>query len=131
MFLSYVVEETLRGRAADLKAYTIALDVYNRDESFDSQTDPIIRVEAGRLRRGLDYYYATEGKGDEVIIHIPKGGYRPLFIQSDSQKLVENSAEKAALSNAEFPKHSIAVLPIKNLSDDSARDYFTEGLTEE
>jgi adenylate cyclase len=130
-FLSYVVEETLQGRSADLKAYTIALNVYGRDESFDPQTDPIVRVEAGRLRRALDQYYATEGKRDELIIHIPKGGYRPIFIRSEAQGLVESPAERAAQTNGESPKHSLAVLPLKNLSDDGARDYFAEGLTAE
>ncbi len=130
-FLSYVVEETLQGRSADLKAYTIALDVYHRDESFDPQTDPIVRVEAGRLRRALDHYYATEGKKDEIIIHIPKGGYRPIFMRSEAPGLVKSPAEEAAQTNREFPKHSLAVLSLKNLGADGGRDYFAEGLTEE
>ena len=130
-FVRYVVEETLQGRAADLKAYTIALEVYNRDESFDPQMDPIVRVEAGRLRRALDHYYAAEGREDEVIIHIPKGGYRPIFIRSETQEVAEDLTAKAAGTNDSFSKHSIAVLPIRNLSDDGTQDYFAEGLTEE
>jgi adenylate cyclase len=33
-FLKYVVQETLAGRADRIKAYTIAVDVFDRDPSF-------------------------------------------------------------------------------------------------
>ena len=52
-FLSFVVYETLKDRASQLKGYTIAVAVYGRPEGFDPQVDPIVRVEAGRLRRAL------------------------------------------------------------------------------
>ena len=78
-FLKYVVEETLDGRAERLKEYTIATSVFGRDESFDPQTNTIVRVEAGRLRRRLERYHLTDGRGDEVRIDLPKGTYVPLF----------------------------------------------------
>lgn len=78
-FLAYVVEESLAGRADRIKAYTIALEVFERDASFDPQTDPIVRVEAGHLRRALDRYYLSSGRGDPVVIGVPKGGYAPIF----------------------------------------------------
>ena len=53
-FLSFLVEEALAGREDSLKAYTIALEVFARDSDFDPQRDPIVRVEAARLRRRLD-----------------------------------------------------------------------------
>src|SRR5829696_3709041 len=56
-FLRYVVEETLAGRADRLKAYVIGTEVLERDPSFDAQTDPVVRIEAGRLRRALERYY--------------------------------------------------------------------------
>ncbi len=49
-FLRFVVSEALGGRAERLKEYAIALEVFDRDESFDPRTSPIVRVEAGRLR---------------------------------------------------------------------------------
>ena len=55
-FLRHVVEETLGGRADRIKAYSIATSVFGRDQSFDPQNDPIIRIEAGRLRRSLERY---------------------------------------------------------------------------
>lgn len=78
-FLRYVVEETLAGRAKRLKGYTIALAVFERDQSFDGQGDPVVRIEAGRLRRALERYYFVSGQADPVLIEIPKGRYVPAF----------------------------------------------------
>ena len=78
-FLGYVVEETLAGRAERIKAYSIALEVFGRDSSFDAQADPVVRIEAGRVRRALERYYLTAGKSDAILITIPKGGYVPQF----------------------------------------------------
>lgn len=78
-FLRYVVEETLEGRSDTLKGFTIAVEVYGRDESFDATTDPVVRLEARRLRRDLDSYYMDAGATDPVRISIPKGGYIPRF----------------------------------------------------
>ncbi|AWJ86816.1 hypothetical protein TSH58p_25605 (plasmid) [Azospirillum sp. TSH58] len=78
-FLRYVVEECLEGRAQQIKAYCIAVSVFNREPSFDPQSDPIVRLEAGRLRRSLDHYYLTAGRNDPIRIVVPKGGYAPRF----------------------------------------------------
>lgn len=78
-FLAYVVDEALAGRADRIKAYSIATEVFGRDSAFDPQTDPIVRVEAGHLRRALDRYYLTAGRDDPVVIAVPKGGYAPTF----------------------------------------------------
>lgn len=76
-FLRFVVTEALAGRADHIKAYTIATVVFGRDASFDPQTDPIIRIEASRLRRALEHYYLTGGKDSAIRIEIPKGSYVP------------------------------------------------------
>ncbi|TCL65235.1 hypothetical protein [Rhizobium sp. BK251] len=78
-FLEYIVEETLAGRRDYLKAYTIAQEVFARDSSFDAQNDPVVRIEAGRIRRALERYYLVAGQHDPVVITIPKGGYVPCF----------------------------------------------------
>ncbi len=78
-FLRFVVSEALGGRAERLKEYAIALAVFDRDESFDPRTSPIVRVEAGRLRRMLKQYYLTIGRDDPIQIDIPNGGYVPNF----------------------------------------------------
>jgi adenylate cyclase len=74
-FLRFVVEQTLAGQGDRLKGYTIALEVFGRSEDFDAQSDPLVRVEAGRLRRRLTEYYADEGRNDSVRIELPRGSY--------------------------------------------------------
>src|SRR4051812_3800793 len=78
-FLRYIVEETLAGRADRIKAYAIGTEVFERSSDFDAQSDPVVRIEAGRLRRALERYYLTDGQSDPVLITIPKGAYVPHF----------------------------------------------------
>lgn len=78
-FLSYVVEQALAGRASELKGYTIAVEAFGRPAEFDPQSDPIVRVEAGRLRKALNLYFAAEGVRDPLRITIPVGAYVPNF----------------------------------------------------
>jgi len=75
--LDYLVMETLAGRGERIKATSVAMDVYGRDETFDQQNDTIVRVEAGRLRHRLAEYFRDPGQHDPILIDIPKGGYRP------------------------------------------------------
>jgi TolB-like protein len=82
-FLRYVVEETLAGRADRLKGFSIAVSVLDRNEDFDPQSDPVVRLQARRLRRELEHYYLTAGRDDPVHITIPKGSYVPLFERVD------------------------------------------------
>ncbi|MBN9023978.1 MAG: hypothetical protein J0H08_18255, partial [Rhizobiales bacterium] len=69
----------LAGRADRLKGYSIAIAVFERGEAFDAQADPVVRLEARRLRRDLDSYYMGAGSRDPVRISIPKGSYVPRF----------------------------------------------------
>ncbi|HET6520672.1 MAG TPA: hypothetical protein VFG47_12770 [Geminicoccaceae bacterium] len=78
-FLRFVVDETLAGRAGRIKAFTVAVEVFGRGDGFDPQTDPVVRLEAARLRRALDHYYLVAGRDDPVRIDIPRGGYVPTF----------------------------------------------------
>ena len=61
-FLHYVVEETLAGNAHLIKGYSIAQSVFKRDVEFDPQLDPVVRIEASRLRRSLERYYLKAGR---------------------------------------------------------------------
>jgi hypothetical protein len=83
-FLRYVVEATLAGRAASIKGYTIGVEALGRDASFDPQVDPIVRVEATRLRRAMERYYAGAGVDDPIIIDLPRGSYVPTFTRRDT-----------------------------------------------
>ena len=78
-FLRFVVDRALEGRTGEIKEFVIAVEVLGRNPSFDSKSDPIVRVEAGRLRDRLSSYYQGEGEADRVLIALPKGGYVPEF----------------------------------------------------
>ena len=78
-YLRFIVDETLAGRVDRLKEYTIALEVYGRDESFDPRVDSIVRVEAGRLRAKIRDYDDTIGRDDLVRIGLRIGSYVPDF----------------------------------------------------
>lgn len=78
-FLRYVVERALAGDGARIKGYTVAVEALGRGPDFDPQTDPIVRVEASRLRHLLDAFYAGECAHEQVVIELPRGGYVPNF----------------------------------------------------
>jgi Tfp pilus assembly protein PilF len=78
-FLRFIVEETLAGNADRIKGYAIAVEALGRDTSFDPTLDPIVRVEANRLRRAIDTYYAGPGQDDPVFIDLKRGSYVPSF----------------------------------------------------
>ena len=78
-FLRFVVESTLAGRGERLKGYTIGVEALGRGENFNPQIDPIVRVEAIRLRAGLVRYYAGAGAHDPLVIEMPRGHYVTQF----------------------------------------------------
>jgi TolB-like protein len=75
--LAYLVEEMLAGRGNELKGYTIGVSVFRRGEDFDAQSDPVVRLEARRLRRDLAGYYVSAGRANPLRISIPTGHYAP------------------------------------------------------
>ena len=83
-FLRHIIEETLAGRGDRLSEYSVGLDVFERDETFDPQTSSIVRVEASRLRNKLEKYNVADGRNDLVRIVLPRGGYAPTFQRAGS-----------------------------------------------
>ena len=75
-FLQFVVEQSLAGHARRLKGFTIAKEVFGRDESFDAAHDPVVRIQAGRLRRAIERYYLVAGGNDPIQIDIPGPDHR-------------------------------------------------------
>lgn len=122
-FLAYLVSETLSGRGDRLKGYSIAMAVFDRGADFDPSTEPIVRVEAARLRGKLREYYEREGCCDPVRFEVPKGSYAVQFACD------MKGAPQPAPVRQEKP--SIAVLPFANLSDDPSQDYFASGMAED
>ena len=84
--LRYLVQEECAGRGDRLKAYAIATTVLGRNGNFDPQQDSIVRVEIGRLRRALDFYYAQTRTAEPLRITIPRGTYRPLISTDDARE---------------------------------------------
>src|SRR5262249_56814959 len=74
-FLSFIVAESVAGRGHQLKEYVIGVQVFDKDTSFDPRADPIVRVQARRLRARLVRYYGEEGANDALVIELPQGGY--------------------------------------------------------
>jgi TolB-like protein len=78
-FLIYVVEKTLAGRHEDVTGYKVATEAFGRAADFNPTTDPIVRIEAAKLRRDLETYYLKAGAVEVLQISLPRGGYIPLF----------------------------------------------------
>jgi hypothetical protein len=78
-FLRFTVEKTLAGEGDQLKEYLLGVEVFDRGAAFDPRMDPIVRVEARRLRAKLEEYYASAGPANEVRILNRKGSYVPVF----------------------------------------------------
>jgi TolB-like protein/Flp pilus assembly protein TadD len=74
-FLHFVVQHSLLGDDTPLKEYVIGVEVFDKPESFDPKGDPIVRVQAGRLRSRLKEYYSSEGIADTVVIELSQRGY--------------------------------------------------------
>lgn len=88
-FLRFVVEETLAGAGPRLKGYTIGTEVFGRPPDFDPQSDPLVRVEAGRLRSRLAEYYQNEGARNPVQIELPRGAYAAKWRRKEAAPAID------------------------------------------
>ncbi|MFF0952595.1 tetratricopeptide repeat protein [Rhizobium leguminosarum] len=85
-FLRYIVDAVFEGRGDTVKAYSIAIDVFNRPASFDPSSDPIVRIEATRLRETLAKYYEQLGDEPGARLDIPRGRYVPVFVEREQPR---------------------------------------------
>jgi len=130
-FLRFVVSETLAGKAHEIKGYTVATRVFGRKTNFDQATDPIVSIQANKLRRALERYYLVAGKQDQIRIDLPKGSYVPTFL---IQPLGESDTSPAQEDQdlgwiGGWP--SVLIQPFENLTGEAEQDFLVEGLSTE
>ncbi len=111
-FLQYIVRKTLAGKGENLKQYTIAVETLGFPVDFDSDTNPVVRIMAGRVRDRLEKYYDNEGVNDPLVITVPKGSYTPLF----EKKARTHQLPKAKKGHSKTPK--LAVLCFSDETQD-------------
>ena len=130
-FLEYLVNETLAGRGERLKAYNVALEVFERPETFDPTVDPLVRIEAARLREKLREYYGTDGQDDPIHIDLPKGTYTPQieFRHEGAPPIARRRAPQTQEVSSAVP--AVAVLPFDDLSADQSLGYLGDGVAED
>jgi len=126
-FLRFTVEEVLRGHGSELKEYAIGVGVFRRGREFDTGADPIVRVQARRLRSKLGQYYKTEGRDEPMRIEYPVGSYSPVFVQRTAAPDPLASSVEAHSSSA---SKLLAVLPFVGVGNEGS-DAFGEGITDE
>ena len=109
-FLKYVVEQALEGKADRLKAYTIAVEALGRPPDFDPQADPIVRMQAGRLRKALALHYGTDGISDPIRIELPSGSYVPRFTRPAAVEQEQEHSARRTLPFAALAAGAAALL---------------------
>ena len=122
-FLHFVVQETLAGRTHEISQHAIAGAVFRRGADFDPSTDPIVRMQAGRVRRCLDHYYLTAGVSASIFFDLPKGCYVPAFsFRETSTEVLQTGAERDA-----WP--TLLVSPLLNLTGQQDAEFICQGIT--
>jgi len=122
-FLSFVVQETLAGRGDQLKEFILGVEVFDKDSSFDPRNDPIVRVQARRLRSRLERYYANEGQRDAIRIELQKGSYTPVFRQ------VMLPISRTMVASPLLLRNTIAVIPFEDFSPHHDLEYLCKGIS--
>lgn len=112
-FLRFTVDQAVEGSNGASKETLIGIQIFGRRPDYDPGSDPVVRVEARRLRGKLAEYYDGEGREDPVRIEMPKGGYLPLF----------------EIRHCAMADRSMAVLPFAHRASDVSLDALAEGLT--
>lgn len=111
-FLRFVVEQTQQGAGSQLKQTVIGVTVFGREPGYDPSVDPVVRVEARRLRAKLQEYYSGSGAADAIRIELPKGTYQPQFRHAAATPGLSVSAPARAVSSRAAIAAGIAVVVV-------------------
>ncbi|MGA9770368.1 MAG: hypothetical protein WBV94_15120 [Blastocatellia bacterium] len=110
-FLKYVTLKSIEESKDHLKEYTIATEVFGRNNDFSPRSDSVVRVQASRLRHKLQEYYATEGKSDTILIELPKGHYNPVFTLIEGASASESAPEALQIQETGNIQPQVTSLP--------------------
>jgi hypothetical protein len=100
-FLSYVVRHRLEGNQDRLKERTIGVDLFQRPPGYATGDDPVVRVQAGEVRRRLDQYYRVNPNTSEVRIELHVGSYTPEFKWMHNVEQIGQPLLQCAVSESE------------------------------
>jgi hypothetical protein len=114
VFLKFVVNEALAGRADNLKERTLGIEVFGKDPNYDTNEDPIVRVTAGEIRKRIAQYYQEPGHEHEIRLLLPPGSYAPQFCFPENDKAV-NHKEQTVPVEALLPQ-PVSTLPARTFS---------------
>ena len=103
-FLAYVVNCALESRFDEISGYDVAVSVFGRPTDFNPTTDHIVRIEAGKLRKDLEFYYLKSGSSEEIRISLPRGDYVPVFRRAKSDK---QGSDNTGLDSRGITVHSL------------------------
>ena len=116
-FLTYVVQNCLAGRTDLLKERVIGAEVFGRSPDYSTGEDPVVRVQAGEVRRRLGQYYQVESAGIRVHIELPTGSYSPTFrwlseIASEPPTIQLATQREPLIQSVALPKPQIGKGPV-------------------
>ncbi len=99
--LRYIVDGAVHGRAEQLKERMIAVKAFHRNPAYDNNTDPIVRIAAGEVRKRLAQYYNDPKNSGQIHIELPIGSYVPEF------RFPHDAEPVALFFNTESPIHAL------------------------
>ena len=138
--LDFLVEQMLSGSHRDTQEYAVGIEVFKRDPAtYNTCTDPIVRVQVGRLRDRLRSYYRGGGSADALRFIIPVGAYMPEIVSLSSPAAalatsgpVAVAASPRGLRPGPIARHyQLAHCAVAYFDADPAGAAFVRGLDEE
>lgn len=117
--LHFLVEKAISGDTVSTREYAIGIEVFERQPAYNTGEDPIVRVQAGRLRTKLQAYYAAHGAGSDIEITIPVGCYMPVIRRVNIPGKFLHA------------RPALLVEPLKCVSQRENEELFTQGLHDE